>query len=112
MSAFGKDLIHSFNEALAHVRDEGLAVVHKPVTPREVRKQAKLTQAQIAPFMGMSPSGCGKWEQGVRQVSRSDVRQITLGRTTLPIAKTEAVNLSSRAMPACFQPIPIKSETR
>ena len=49
MSTFGEDLIQSLNEALAHVRDEGLAVVHKPVTPREIRKQAKLTQAQIAP---------------------------------------------------------------
>ena len=34
MSTFGEDLIQSLNEAL----------VHAPVTPREVRKQARLTQ--------------------------------------------------------------------
>ena len=39
------------------------------MTPREVRKQAKLTQAQMAPLMGMSLSGYRKWEQGARQVS-------------------------------------------
>ena len=32
-------------------------MVHAPVTPRDVRKQAKLTQAQMAPLMGMSLSG-------------------------------------------------------
>ena len=57
------------NEALAHARGEGPAVVHAPVTPREVRKQAKLTQAQMAPLMGMSLSGYRKWEQGVRRVN-------------------------------------------
>ena len=69
MSTFGEDLIQSLNEALAHSRDEGPAIVHAPVTPREVRKQAKLTQAQMAPLMGMSLSGYRKWEQGVRRVS-------------------------------------------
>ncbi len=38
-------------------------------TPREVRKQANLTQAQMAPLMGMSLSGYRKWEQGTRRVS-------------------------------------------
>ena len=57
MSTFGEDLIQSLNEALAHANDEGAAVIHSPVTPREVRKQAKLTQAQMAPLMGMSLSG-------------------------------------------------------
>ncbi len=69
MSTFGEELIQSLNEALAHARDEGPAIVHAPVTPREVRKQAKLTQAQMAPLMGMSLSGYRKWEQGVRRVS-------------------------------------------
>ena len=69
MSTFGEDLIQSLNEALAHANDEGPAVIHSPVTPREVRKQAKLTQAQMAPLMGMSLSGYRKWEQGVRRVS-------------------------------------------
>ena len=69
MSTFGEDLIQSLDEALAHARGEGPAVVHAPVTPREVRKQAKLTQAQMAPLMGMSVSGYRKWEQGTRRVS-------------------------------------------
>ena len=69
MSTLGNDLIRSLNEALAHARGEGPAIVHAPVTPREVRKQAKLTQAQMAPLMGMSLSGYRKWEQGTRRVS-------------------------------------------
>ncbi len=69
MSTFGEDLIRSLNEALAHANGEGPAVVHAPVTPREVRKQARLTQAQMAPLMGMSLSGYRKWEQGTRRIS-------------------------------------------
>ena len=69
MSTFGEDLIQSLNEALAHAKGEGPAIVHAPVTPREVRKQAKLTQAQMAFLMGMSVSGYRKWEQGTRRVS-------------------------------------------
>ncbi len=69
MSAFGEDLIQSLNEALAHAQGEGPAVIHAPVDPREVRMRAKLTQAQMAPMMGMSLSGYRKWEQGVRRVS-------------------------------------------
>ena len=33
MSTFGDDLIQSLNEALAHARGEGPAIVHAPVTP-------------------------------------------------------------------------------
>ena len=69
MSTFGEDLIQSLNETLAHAKGEGPAIVHEPVTPREVRKQAKLTQAQMATLMGMSVSGYRKWEQGARRVS-------------------------------------------
>lgn len=69
MSTFGEDLIQSLNEALAHAKGEGPAIMHTPVTPREVRKQAKLTQAQMAALMGMSVSGYRKWEQGARRVS-------------------------------------------
>ena len=54
--------------SLAHAKGEGAAIVHAPVTPREVRQQAKLTQAQMAPLMGMSLSGYRKWEQGTRRV--------------------------------------------
>lgn len=69
MNSFGDDLIQSLTEALAHAKGEGPALVHVPVAPREVRKQAKLTQAQMAPLMGMSLSGYRKWEQGTRRVS-------------------------------------------
>ncbi|MCY4549685.1 MAG: helix-turn-helix domain-containing protein [Defluviicoccus sp.] len=69
MTAFGEDLIRSLDEALAHAKGTGPAILHESVTPREVRKQAKLTQAQMAPLMGMSLSGYRKWEQGVRRVS-------------------------------------------
>ena len=69
MSTFGKDLLQSLEEALAHARAEGPATVHGVISPREVRKQVKLTQAEMAPLMGMSLSGYRKWEQGRRQVS-------------------------------------------
>lgn len=69
MSTFGNDLIQSLSEALAHVKGEGSAVVRAPLDPREVRKQAKLTQTEMAPLMGMSPSGYRKWEQGHRTMS-------------------------------------------
>ncbi len=69
MNTFGEDLLQSLNEALAHAKGEGPAVLHAPITPREVRKQVKLTQAQMAPLVGMSLSGYRKWEQGVRRVS-------------------------------------------
>jgi putative transcriptional regulator len=69
MTTLGEDLIQSLNEALDHAKGEGSAVVHEPVHPREIRRRAKLTQAQMAPLMGMSLSGYRKWEQGQRQVS-------------------------------------------
>jgi putative transcriptional regulator len=69
MSKFGDDLILSLSEALAHAKGEGRAIVHAPLDPSEVRKHAKLTQAQMAPLMGMSLSGYRKWEQGKRSIS-------------------------------------------
>lgn len=69
MSSFGDDLIQAMTEALAHAKGEGPAIVHAPMAPREVREHAKLTQAQMAPMMGMSVSGYRKWEQGQRRVS-------------------------------------------
>ena len=69
MHTFGKDLIQSLNEALAHAKGEGQAVLHAPVTPSEVREHANLTQAQMAALMGMGLSGYRKWEQGRRRVS-------------------------------------------
>ena len=69
MSTFADNLIKSLNEALAHASGEGPAILHTPVAPRKVRESVKLTQAQMAPLMGMSLSGYRKWEQGARQVS-------------------------------------------
>jgi putative transcriptional regulator len=69
MTTFGDDLIQAMTEALAHAKGEGPALLHAAITPREVREQAKLTQAQMAPLMGMSLSGYRKWEQGQRRVS-------------------------------------------
>ena len=69
MSTFGKELVKSLGEALAHAKGEGPAIVHARVAPREVRLGAKLTQAQMAPLMGMSLSGYRKLEQGSRRVS-------------------------------------------
>jgi putative transcriptional regulator len=69
MSTFGEDLIQSLSEALAHAEGKGSAVVHAPVDLREIRTRAKLTQAQMAPMMGMSLSVYRKWEQGQRRVS-------------------------------------------
>jgi putative transcriptional regulator len=69
MSSFGKDLIESLGEALAHAKGKGRATVHAPLDPSVVCKHAKLTQAQMAPLMGMSVSGYRKWEQGKRSIS-------------------------------------------
>ena len=69
MTTFGEELLQSLNEALAYAKGDGEAVVHEQVNPCEVRKLAKLTQAQMAPLMGMSLSGYRKWEQGQRRVS-------------------------------------------
>ena len=68
-STFGKDLTQSLNEALDHAKFKGPAIVHAPMSPREVRKDAKLTQTKMAALMGMSLSGYGKWEPGRRRVS-------------------------------------------
>ena len=69
MSTFGNDLIQAMTEALTHAKGEGPAIIHDPIAPREVRVQAHLTQAQMAPLMGMSLSGYRKWEQGQRRIS-------------------------------------------
>ncbi|MDE0101534.1 MAG: helix-turn-helix domain-containing protein [Gammaproteobacteria bacterium] len=69
MTNFGDELIQSLREALAHAKGEGPAIVHAAVSPREVREALHLTQAEMAPLLGMSPSGYRKWEQGSRRVS-------------------------------------------
>lgn len=74
MNTFGKELIQSLGEAIDHAKGSGPAVVHIPVTPRVVRKQVNLTQAEMASLMGMSLSGYRKWEQGTRQFSGPTAR--------------------------------------
>ena len=69
MSTFGDELVQSLREALAYAKGEGLAIVHPDVSPREVHEAINLTQAQMAPLVGMSLSGYRKWEQGARRVS-------------------------------------------
>ena len=64
MTAFGEDLIRSLEEALAHAKGTGPAILHESVTPREVRKQAKLTQAQMAPADGHEPVGLSEMGTG------------------------------------------------
>ncbi len=46
MSKFGDDLIQSLSEALTHAKGKGHAIVHTPLDPSEVRKNAKLTKPQ------------------------------------------------------------------
>ena len=47
MSTFGEELIQSLSEALAHAKGEGSAMVYAPATLQEVRKQVKVTRAQL-----------------------------------------------------------------
>lgn len=68
MTTFGDDLVQSLEEALAHAKGDGPAIVHHAVSPREVREAISLTQAQTAPLVGISVSGYRKWEQGARRV--------------------------------------------
>ena len=69
MTGFANELIQSLSEAVAHANGHGDAIVHEAIDPREIRTRAKLTQAQMAPLMGMSLSGYRKWEQGQRRLS-------------------------------------------
>ena len=43
MSRFGKDLIQSLGEAVAHAEGKGPARLHQPLDPADVRKRAKLS---------------------------------------------------------------------
>jgi putative transcriptional regulator len=78
MTNFAEDLIQSLSEAVAHSAGHGDAILHEPLNPREIRRQAKLTQAQMAPLMGMSLSGYRKWEQGQRRLSGPAVSLLRL----------------------------------
>lgn len=78
MSTFSDDLIQSLSEAVMHSAGQGGAIVHEPLNPRDIRTRAKLTQAQMAPLMGMSLSGYRKWEQGQRPLSGPAVSLLRL----------------------------------
>lgn len=54
MSTFGKDLVKSLGEALAHAKGEGPAALHTPVTPREVSSASEPDAGGDARLMGMS----------------------------------------------------------
>jgi len=69
MTNFSDDLVRSLGEALEHAKGKGPAIVHPAISPRTVREALHLTQTQMAPLVGMSPSGYRKWEQGTRRVS-------------------------------------------
>ena len=68
MSDVADDLIQSLGEAIAMSEGADIGRISAP-DPRAVRKAAKLTQAEMAPIMGMSLSGYRKWEQGKRPVA-------------------------------------------
>lgn len=74
-TVFGSDLAQAMSEALAHASGAPLegtrvhAVDTDSVDPRAIRRHLKLTQAQMAQFLGTSVSGYRKWEQGQRQPS-------------------------------------------
>jgi len=53
MSTFGDNLIQSIQEAVAHTKRSGTAILHETLSPREVRGRAKFIQPQMAPLLGM-----------------------------------------------------------
>ena len=95
------DLIRSLNEALARAKDDGPAIVHAPVTPREVRKKANLTQAQMAPLMDMSLSGYRKREQGTLRVVHRRVARFG-ARAQRLVAEIEC-GAAGAGVPACAE---------
>lgn len=74
-TTFGDELAKAMSEALAHASGapvEGTRV-HvadaDTIDPRAIRRHLRLTQEQMAHFLGTSVSGYRKWEQGQRQPS-------------------------------------------
>ncbi|MBL4749769.1 MAG: helix-turn-helix domain-containing protein [Amylibacter sp.] len=67
MTTFGTDLIQSLNEAIAHAKGQGPAIVHYALEVKKVREKSNLTQKDMAALMGVSLSGYRKWEQDVRK---------------------------------------------
>ena len=69
MSDIGQELIQAMQDAYAHAQIYSARGTRHTPDPGAVRRQVRLTQAQMAPLMGMSLSGYRKWEQGQRAVS-------------------------------------------
>lgn len=95
MPTVGAELIQSMEEALAHAEGRGPAVVH-PAEPREIRRLLGLTQAEMAPMLGMSVSGYRKWEQGQRRVTGPAALLLKVIERE-PEAVRRALDLSDRA---------------
>jgi putative transcriptional regulator len=74
-TTFGDALAEAMTEALAHAAGTPLegTRVHEvdadAVDPKAIRRHLRLTQEQMAHFLGTSLSGYRKWEQGQRQPS-------------------------------------------
>jgi putative transcriptional regulator len=74
-ATFGDELAQAMSEALAHASGAPVAgtrihaVDADSIDPRAIRRHLKLTQEQMAQFLGTSVSGYRKWEQGQRQPS-------------------------------------------
>ena len=75
MSKIAKDIIAGLEEAIALARGQavrGVRIHHVDVSdvdPRAIRSKLRLTQAQMATYLGTSTSGYRKWEQGHRAPS-------------------------------------------
>ena len=70
MNEFEKELLQSLKEVEAIMDGAPLGVHHYPKPdPREVRERAGLSQAQMAPLMGMSVAEYEAWEGGRRSLS-------------------------------------------
>ncbi|XUY30448.1 helix-turn-helix domain-containing protein (plasmid) [Agrobacterium sp. rho-8.1] len=72
---FGEDLVQAMTEALGHAQGSDPAVMRvtavdlETVEAKAIRQKLHLTQDEMAAFLGKSPSGYKKWEQGARQPS-------------------------------------------
>ena len=70
MSTFGEDLIQSLNEALAHSKGEGPAIVHTPIAPREARPRRSCVSSRTIP----TRSGGHCWADEDRPTGRDSQR--------------------------------------
>ncbi len=87
MSTFGADLIQSLTEAVAHAKGEGRAIVHAPVTPREVRKRALVGCL----LMGFARSpwavrGSSRWATG-RTQAQLPAHAAQCGQPGIPVCR-------------------------